>query len=201
MPRREWQEGRRAVHRSVQARWKRGGIILSLALGLAGCGTIPATSTSATPAPPSTGAAGDPGGRMLAALRPVASAVPSQARMNWTHFDEPKLDSCDGQPETEGYEPVTVQADFSWQESADTVLASVRHALESTGWRWTGTAPPAFPGQNYGTTDAIGTWAKTLPGGRPATAALSTAAAGTEWSLIAEAPATLPPPKQCGAPS
>jgi hypothetical protein len=122
--------------------------------------------------------------------------------MNWSYFDEPKLDSCDGQPKTEGYNPVTVQADFSWQEPQSTVLASVRHALEGAGWRWTGLAPPVFPWQNYGTEGAIGTWAKTLPGGRPATAALfPEPGPSAEWSLLAEAPATLPPPKRCGAPT
>lgn len=184
--------------KSARARWTCGGIVLPLLIGLTGCGTSPSTSTTTTPAPPSTGAMGDPGGRILAQLRTAALAVPTRAHLNWSHFDEPKLDSCDGRAGTWGYDPVIVQADFSWQQSQSTVLASVRHALEGTGWRWTEPTPVTFPGQNYETGDAIATWARTLPGGRPATAALfSDAYAHAEWSFIAEAPATLPPPKQC----
>jgi hypothetical protein len=186
------------MHKSVRARWKCGGIVLPLVIGLTGCGTSPSTSTTTTPTPTSTSAVGDPGGRILAALRTAASAVPTHAHLNWSHFDEPKLDSCDSRPGTWGYDPVSVQVDFSWQKSQSTVLASVRRALELIGWRWTEPTPAAFPGQNYGTGDAIGTWLKTLPGGRPATAALfSGTNAHAEWSLIAEAPATLPPPKGC----
>lgn len=186
------------MRKSVRARWTCGGIVLALMTGLAGCGTSPLAGTTTTPALAPAGAAGDPGGRILAALRTVASAVPARARLNWSHFDEPKPDSCDGRPGTRGYDPVSVQADFSWQEPQGTVLASVRHALEGTGWRWTEPAPATFPGQNYGTADAIGTWARTLPGGRLATAALfSDAYAHAEWSVIAEAPATLPPPQRC----
>jgi len=186
------------MRKSVRARWKWGGIVLPLVIGLTGCGASPSTSTTTAPAPTAAGAVGDPGGRILAALRTAASAVPARAHLNWAHFDEPKLDSCDGQPGTWGYDPVTVQVDFSWQQSQSTVLASVRHALELIGWRWTEPTPATFPGQNYGTADAIGTWVRTLRGGRSATAALfSDTYAHAEWSLIAEAPATLPPPKGC----
>ena len=186
------------MRKSARARWKWGGIVLPLVIGLTGCGASSSTSATTTPAPTAAGAVGDPGGRILAALRTATSAVPARAHLNWAHFDEPKLDSCDGQPGTWGYDPVTVQVDFSWQESQSTVLASVRHALELTGWRWTEPTPPTFPGQNYGTADAIGTWVRTPRGGRSATAALfSDTYAHAEWSLIAEAPATLPPPKGC----
>jgi hypothetical protein len=124
--------------------------------------------------------------------------VPARAHLNWSHYDEPKLDDCDGRPQTRGYDPVSVQVDFSWQEPASTVLASVRHALEGFGWRWTGSAPETFPGQNYGTGDAIGTWATALLAGRPATAALyPDDLVRGEWSFIAQSPATLPPPKRC----
>jgi hypothetical protein len=182
----------------VRVPWKCGGIVLLLVIGLAGCGTSLSTSTTTTPTPTSAGAVGDPGGRILTALRTVTSAVPARARQNWSHFDEPKLDSCDGRPGTWGHDPVSVQAGFSWQEPQSTVLASVRHALEGIGWRWTEPTPATFPGQNYGTGDAIGTWVRTLPGGRPATAALfSDTYAHGKWSLIAEAPATMPPPKGC----
>jgi hypothetical protein len=186
------------MRKSVRVRRKCGGIVLLLMIALAGCGTSPSTSTTAKSAPPLTGTAGDPGGRILAALRTATSAVPTRAHLNWSHYDEPKLDSCDGRPGSWGYDPVTVQVDFSWQEPPSTVLASARHALEGIGWRWTGPTPATFPGQNYGTGDAIGTWARTLLAGRPATAALfSDTYAHAEWSLIAEAPATLPPPKGC----
>ena len=184
---------------SVRARWKCGGIVLPLVIALTGCGTSgPSTGTTTTPAPTPAGAVGDPGGRILAALRTATSAVPARAHLNWSHFDEPKLDSCDGRPGTWGYEPVTVQAGFSWHQSPSTVLASVRHALELIGWQWTEPTPATFPGQNYGTGDAIGTWVRTLPGSRRATAALFPDTYDpAEWSLIAEAPATLPPPKGC----
>jgi hypothetical protein len=187
------------MRKSVRARWwKCGGIVLPLVIGLTGCGTSPSTSTTATPTPTSTGAVADPGGRILAALRTATSAVPTRAHLNWSHFDEPKLDSCDGQPGTWGYDPVSVQVDFSLAESQSTVLTSVRHALQRIGWRLTEPTPATFSGQNYGTGDAIGTWVTTLPGGRPATAALfSDTHADATWSLIAEAPATLPPPKGC----
>ena len=186
------------MRKSKRARWKRGEILLPLVIALAGCGTSPSTSTTSAPAPTSTGAVGDPGGRILAALRTAASAVPARAHLNWSHFDEPKPDSCDGRPGTRGYDPVSVQVHFSWHEPQDIVLASIRHALEGIGWQWTDPAPVTFPGQNYGTADAIGTWARTLPGGRPATAALfADTYAHAAWSLIAEAPATLPAPKAC----
>jgi hypothetical protein len=186
------------MRKSVTARWEYGAIVLPLVIGLASCGTSPSTSTAPTPTPTSTGAVGDPGGRILGALRTVTSAVPTRAHLNWSHFDEPKLDSCDGQPGTWGYDPVSVQFDFSRQEPPSTVLASVRHALQRIGWRWTEPTPATFPGQNYGTADAIGTWVTALPGGRPATAALFPGSyARAEWSLIAESPATLPPPKGC----
>lgn len=186
------------MRKSVRARGKCARIVVLVVIGLTGCGTSPSTSTTTTPTPTSTGAVGDPGGRILAVLRTATSAVPTGAHLNWSHFDEPKLDSCDGQPGTWGHDPVSVQVDFSWQESQGTVLAAVRLALQRVGWRWTEPTPTTFSGQNYGTGDAIGTWVRTLPGGRPATAALfSDTYAPAEWSLIAEAPATLPPPKGC----
>ena len=185
--------------KSVRARWKWSGIVLPVVIGLTGCGPSgPSTSTTTTPTPTPARAVADPGARILAALRTATSDVPSRAHLNWSHFGEPKRDSCDGRPGTWGYDPVTVQVDFSWQESQSTVLASVRHALELAAWRWTEPTMATFPGQNYGTADAIGTWVRTLTGGRPATAALfSDTYAHAEWSVIAEAPATLPPPKGC----
>jgi hypothetical protein len=135
------------MHKSVRAGWKCGGIVLPLVIGLTGCGTSPSTSTTTTPTPTSTGAVGDPGGRILAALRTAASAVPTHAHLNWSHFDEPKLDSCDGRPGTWGYDPVSVQVDFSWQKSQSTVLASVRHALELIGNRLRRPSPGRTTGQ------------------------------------------------------
>jgi hypothetical protein len=139
---------------------------------------------------------GDPGGVILAELHAVESAVPAGAQVKRSIVDEPKFDSCDGKAGSFGYDPVAVQVDFSWDKAQSVVLASVRGALEAAGWSWTGPTPTTFRGQNYGTGDAIGTWSSMLQGGRPATAALVPASTG--WSLIAEAPATLPPPSGCG---
>jgi hypothetical protein len=92
--------------------------------------------------------------------------------------------------------PFSVEVEFTLREPPSVVLASVRRALEGGGWKWTEPTPVTFPGQNHGAGDAVGTWAKTLPGDRPTTAAL-TPEPEASWRLIAEAPATLPPPKAC----
>jgi len=177
----------------VWRRWRGPLLCLVLAAG-AGCGSgASTTTTTATPA--STHIAGDPGGRILAELRDVAGAVPTTARVSWRHLDEPVRDSCDGEAGTWGYDPVTVEFEFTVAWSGGVVLGSVRRVLEGDGWKWTEPTPVSFPGQDYGSYDAAGTWARTLAGGRPATAALTHGASG--WHLIAEAPATLPPPKPC----
>ena len=43
---------------------------------------------------------GDPGGRIMAQLRPIERAIPAHAHVNYTQDIEPRLDSCDGMNRT-----------------------------------------------------------------------------------------------------
>jgi hypothetical protein len=141
------------------------------------------------------GPEGDPGGRILAQLTNVASAVPPNAHVNYTNGDEPHSDSCDGNPNTVGWDPAVVQINFSWRSSSKTLWQKVGGALHRLGWRWA-------PGSVETTTFrwvSIGSWNwKTwLKPKRLAIASLSKLGFSNIWDLVVEAPATLAPPTGC----
>jgi hypothetical protein len=119
---------------------------------------------------------GDPGGRILDQLRPLATAVPRNAKVDYAHFQEAQLDSCDGVPSTRGWDGPVVQIRFNWNGSTATLLGHANHRLKQLGWKQA--APPSVgPGAE---------WTKRLKNGSGVTASLEGFGGG--WTLFAQAP-------------
>lgn len=154
---------------------------------------------------------GDPGGAILAQLRPVATAVPNGARIDYMYFIDSKQDSCDGDQRTVGWDPPTVQGEFTWKRgSVQTLYASFNHSMRRLAWKAIPNSSLArVLGSEVYRLDGLGAsvpgsyswqWAKTLASGRMAVTQLSFNGGrygDRRWELFAEAPAALPPPGGC----
>ena len=68
---------------------------------------------------------GDPGGHVLSQLTPVISAIPSVATTSYVWKMEPKQDSCDGRPGTQGWSQVVVQSAFKWPGSEQSLSVAM----------------------------------------------------------------------------
>jgi hypothetical protein len=77
---------------------------------------------------------GDPGGRVMAQLVPVISAVPEQASKSYVWRLEPHQDSCDGIPSTRGWSQVVVQIGFKWRQSPAALFSAMNSHLVPLGW-------------------------------------------------------------------
>lgn len=122
---------------------------------------------------------GDPGGLILAQLRPVSRAVPPAAKVEYAHYDEPAWDSCDGMSGTWGWDDPSVQVEFAWDGSPATVLAHAKTVLARDGW--TGFTPQVqngLPG---------GAWTKRLSNGTTAQVQVGSDGGGS-WFVFGEAP-------------
>ena len=89
---------------------------------------------------------GDPGGRILALLKPTASAIPKDARIAYRHNIEPLWDSCDGQVGTFGWSDVVVQVHFRSSTKRREVFAHVASVLARQGWIAGRVSEPDGPG-------------------------------------------------------
>jgi hypothetical protein len=67
----------------------------------------------------------DPGGRILAGLQTVASAIPADAEVMLRQANEPRWDSCDGRAGTFGWNNVTVNVQFRASEQPDALVAQI----------------------------------------------------------------------------
>jgi hypothetical protein len=78
---------------------------------------------------------GDPGGRILAQLRLTTDAVPRDATILRSFYDEPRPDSLDGLPGTQCLDDVVVQVNFHWSGSANRLFDGANSRLVELGWR------------------------------------------------------------------
>ena len=127
----------------------------------------------------------DPGGRILAKLKTIESALPEDADVIVRQANEPKWDSCDGRAGTFGWTKVTVNVQFRSSEQPDVLVARIDKALTEAGWR---------------SADASGTplgpsarWSRTLSGPTVATALLSPGTRGGDNGVYWDLDATAPP--------
>jgi hypothetical protein len=99
---------------------------------------------------------GDPGGKIMKQLAPAVtslpgygagavpwvSQIPKDLGTSYAIKTEPRKDSCDGIPGTQGWGPVSVQAGFQWSEGLSALLDYMNPRLTTMGWsggsgRWT----------------------------------------------------------------
>ena len=148
-PRPAWLPGRRAA--GV-------GVVAAVVVGLAALGG------QGAPHP-----GGDPGGRILAALRPAAAAVPAGALVLSRQEREPGWTACGGG--RSGWSQVGVDVQFSVPLAGDRVAGVVAGELAELGWRASGSG-----------------WTRPVPGGAVALAALSQGDRADVWWLRVSAP-------------
>ncbi|MHB1208928.1 MAG: hypothetical protein ACYC1I_04385 [Acidimicrobiales bacterium] len=118
-----------------------------------------------------TAATGDPGGAVMNQLVPTVSALPGYATsaIPWvsqipqsleTPFAikiEPRQDSCDGRPGTQGWSQVVVQSRFQWRGNLAALISFMQVRLTRLGWTLVPQSRPQDPpGQS---------WTKTLRNG------------------------------------
>jgi hypothetical protein len=126
----------------------------------------------------------DPGGRILAGLQPIESAIPEDAEVMLRQANEPRWNSCDGRAGTFGWDNVTVHVQFRTSRQPDALVAQIDEVLTEAGWRRAGASEtPLGPSTR---------WLRTLSGSTVATALLSPGTRGggngTYWDLDAAAP-------------
>ena len=139
-------------------------------------------------------ASGDPGGKVLGQLVPAASALPgySTPSLPWASTpslshpyiikSEPRQDSCDGMPGTQGWSQVVVQAEFDWTGTPDGLFSLVGEHLDALQWNRVSIRNPTFSAP-----EAI--WSKRLTNGSTATVMLSLDVVGQpHWGFVATAP-------------
>lgn len=130
----------------------------------------------------------DPGHRSMAALEPVLSVIPAGVHIMFEHRVASRWDSCDGVPSTHGWDPITVNAEFTATAPSQQVAAHVRTAMGKLGW--------AYLAKN--SDDRIWVWSRDVDG-RTASATLQIdkSAAPPLWSLVAIVPPAAHPVAGC----
>lgn len=113
---------------------------------------------------------GDPGGRILLALRPAAAAVPPGALVLSRQEREPSWIACGGG--ASGWSDVGVDVQFSVPPPSGELAGRVDRHLAELGWRPSGGAR----------------WTKPVPGGARASAALVAGDRADVWWLRLSAP-------------
>jgi hypothetical protein len=126
----------------------------------------------------------DPGGHVLADLKTIERAIPTDANVMSRQANEPHWDSCDGQSGTFGWGDVTVYVAFRTRIQPDALIADADKALSAAGWRRAATLnTPLGPGAR---------WSRTVLGTTMASATLAPGirgdGTGTYWDLDAVAP-------------
>jgi hypothetical protein len=122
---------------------------------------------------------GDPGGRILSQLKPTSLAVPLTAVTGYANYVEPRMDSCDGRPGTQGWDDVVVQIYFQWSGDSSSLLSYAKDRLSKLGWgAFKVQAQNGVPG---------GDWIKQLSNGSVAQVQLGAEPYGG-WTLFATAP-------------
>ena len=121
---------------------------------------------------------GDPGARILALLKPTASAIPNDARIAYRHNIEPLWDSCDGQAGTFGWSDVVMQVHFRTSTKPREVFAHAASVLARQGWMPGRVSEPDGPGLRSD-------WTKRSPSAL--SVSLSNNTPDTAWDLYASA--------------
>lgn len=122
---------------------------------------------------------GDPGGRILDQLKLTTVAVPTNVKVLYAHYDEPRIDSCDGRAGTQGWSDAVIQIYFHWKGSALGLLHFANHHLRDLGWGvhvWQ--IQPGLPGSG---------WIKRLDNGSRGRIQLNEESYGG-WTFLAQAP-------------
>jgi hypothetical protein len=122
----------------------------------------------------------DPDGRILTALKSVEAALPSDATVVRREYIEPKWDSCDARPETEGWSDVMVLLEFQTDMDPEVLGEHAGRALELAGWVDDGVSATPY-GRWW-------SWTQTLADGTVARAGLAPTAVEGSWELSAVAP-------------
>ncbi|MGW4518061.1 hypothetical protein ACWEO4_40370 [Streptomyces sp. NPDC004393] len=167
-----WGVERRPAHGVMSA------AVVATVMALTGC--------SGTPSPVGDP---DPGHRRLEAIHPVLSAVPPGAHVTLKQSVAPQWDSCDGITSTYGWDPATVDVDFSGGGTAPQVVAHVQTAMRGLGWTF----------DQGSIAQGSWTWHMKLADGGQASAQLI-GGPGVEppgWSLQATAPPASHPSTGC----
>ena len=124
-------------------------------------------------------ASGDPGGKVLAQLAPVVSALPSGASTTYLWKMEPTQDSCDGIAGTQGWSQVVVQAAFRWRRSPRALFAVMNGRLIRIGWGHGASQNSSPPGYQ---------WTKKISNGTKADLTVDKESSSSLWQLDAVAP-------------
>ena len=130
----------------------------------------------------------DPGHRFMSALEPVLSAIPAGVHVMTEHRVDSRWDSCDGRPSTFGWDPVSVDAEFTTDAASRQVAGHFRAAMRQLGW--------AYDAKN--STDAAWMWSRQVSG-QTATTVLQIDKSWDPplWSLDAHTPPAAPPVTGC----
>ena len=155
-------------------------VAVAAAVLLAGCG-------SNTPQPVGNP---DPGGRLLAAIKPVLTVAPAGAHISSRDVVAPMWDSCDGVVSTYGWDDPTVDLTFTGGGTDAQVVTHLKSALRTLGWTFD-TANSAPTGPWY--------WRKTVAENVQGTVRLLGGAAfqPTDWDLQATTPPAARPSTGC----
>ena len=158
-----------------------------LVLSVAAYALLSLTACSSTPTP--TGDP-DPGHQRLTALKPVLTAIPPNATVQYKLVSEPKWDSCDGRRSTFGWNDLSVDAAFTTASTVSSVWSAIRNAMASLGWASANSQPSGDPPGL--------SWTRVLPGGATAEANLTARPDNPRgWTLHAEAPPAVRPATGC----
>jgi hypothetical protein len=145
---------------------------------------------------PSAGASGDPGGKVMGQLAPVATALPGYGTgavpwvsdipqsfgASYAIKMEPQQDSCDGMAATQGWSQVVVQSRFQWSEGLQALVAYTNPRLAKLGW--SATPQPSSSSPQSTLIVPTGNWTKTLSNGTRADLSV-TNEGGSLWQLDA----------------
>lgn len=124
-------------------------------------------------------ASGDPGGKVLAQLVPVVSALPSGTSTTYLWKMEPTQESCDGIAGTQGWSQVVVQAAFRWRKSPQALFAAINGRLIRIGWGHGASQNSSPPGYQ---------WTKRISNGTKADLTVDKEFSSSLWQLDAVAP-------------
>ena len=128
----------------------------------------------------SNSAIGDPGGKVLAQLSPVVTALPLTVSTKYVWNMEPHQDSCDGRAGTFGWSEVVVQSGFSFKGAPKLLFGVMSPRLSELGWK-VGNQEGVPISPNY-------KWHKTLTNGSYAQLSVERSYGSSAWQLDAVAP-------------
>jgi hypothetical protein len=158
-----------------------------LALAVAG---IAVAAVLAARYPVRDSAGGDPGGVRQLTLRGISAALPGDAKILMHSAGGPIWDSCDGRPDTQGWDDVVNDYQFTSADSAATVVAGAETKMKTAGWKLISTSTKPW-GPLVRQPGASAVWTKTVSGDVVVQASLGVGSRGPNtpsfWELDASA--------------